>query len=124
MPRVNFRIPAMFPLCVAATCIAAGCGGNTGKDTTGNQAASPATGAADPDAREHGAWWCVEHGVPEAECSVCNSEVAKECQARGDWCQQHQRAESQCFLCNPDLAARFAARYEAKYGRQPPKPAD
>ena len=41
---------------------------------------------------------------------------------KGDWCKEHNRPESQCFLCNPKLEAKFAAEYEAKYGKKPPKP--
>jgi hypothetical protein len=72
---------------------------------------------------DHSGWWCVEHGIPEAVCSMCNSKVAAEFQKKGDWCQQHDRADSQCFVCHPELEAKFAAQYEAKYGEQPPKPA-
>lgn len=72
---------------------------------------------------DHSGWWCVEHGIPEEVCSLCNSKVAAEFQKKGDWCQQHDRADSQCFVCHPELAAKFAAQYEAKYGEQPPKPA-
>ena len=41
---------------------------------------------------------------------------------KGDWCKEHERPESQCFACNPKLADKFAAEYEAKYGKRPPKP--
>lgn len=68
----------------------------------------------------HGGWWCDEHGVPEDSCSRCNSNVAKQCKAKGDWCDKHDRAKSQCFLCNPKLKERFAAMYRAKYGKEPP----
>src|SRR5579884_1457221 len=40
-------------------------------------------------------WWCDEHGVPEAECSMCNARVAAECKKKGDWCEKHDRAKSQ-----------------------------
>jgi hypothetical protein len=40
---------------------------------------------------------------------------------REDWCEEHGVPESQCFLCNPKLEAKFAADYEAKYGKKPPK---
>ena len=72
----------------------------------------------------HGAWWCDEHGVPEKVCALCNSKVAAEFQRKGDWCTKHDRPDSQCFACHPELEARFAAQYEAKYGKKPPKPAD
>jgi hypothetical protein len=66
--------------------------------------------------------WCVEHGVPEDICAQCNPKVAAECKQQGDWCKEHNRPESQCFLCNPKLEAKFAAQYEAKYAKKPPKP--
>ena len=67
-------------------------------------------------------WWCDEHGVKEAECSMCSAKVAKERKRNGDWCEDHQRAKSQCFLCEPKLEAKFAAEYVAKNGKQPPEP--
>jgi hypothetical protein len=74
--------------------------------------------------RDHSGWWCDEHGVPEAECSMCNAKVAAEFKKKGDWCDKHDRAKSQCFLCDPSLEAKYAARYEAKYGKKPPVPED
>ena len=44
--------------------------------------------------------------------------------AQGDWCKEHDRPDSQCFVCHPEKEAEFAAQYEAKYGKQPPKPED
>jgi hypothetical protein len=38
--------------------------------------------------------------------------------------EEHDRPESQCFTCNPELFDKFAARYEAKFGEQPPKPTE
>ncbi len=70
----------------------------------------------------HGEWWCDEHGVPEKVCALCNSKLAAEYQRKGDWCAKHERPDSQCFLCHPELEDRFAAQYEAKYGKKPPKP--
>lgn len=70
----------------------------------------------------HSGWWCDEHGVPEAECALCNSKLAADFQRKGDWCEEHDRPDSQCFVCHPELEARFAAKYEAKYGVKPPKP--
>jgi hypothetical protein len=92
-----------------------GCGGAGAKAPEGNKAATP---AADTCAV---AGWCTEHGVPEDICAQCNAKVAAEYQQKGDWCKEHNRPESQCFLCNPKLEAKFAAEYEAKYGKKPPK---
>jgi hypothetical protein len=66
--------------------------------------------------------WCVEHGVPESICALCDAKVAAEYKQKGDWCKEHDRPESQCFLCDPKRAEKFAAEYEAKYGQKPPKP--
>ena len=71
---------------------------------------------------DHSGWWCNEHGVPEEECGLCNSKLAAEFQKKGDWCKDHDRPDSQCFICHPEQEAAFAARYEAKYGKKPPKP--
>src|SRR5438105_13504639 len=69
---------------------------------------------------KHDHWWCAEHGIPEDECSMCSLAVEKECKARGDWCEKHDRAKSQCFKCDPSLKEKFAAKYRAKYGKEPP----
>ena len=68
----------------------------------------------------HSGWWCVEHAIPEAECSMCSAAYAKECKEKGDWCEEHDRAKSQCFKCDPSLAEKYAKLYQAKYGKQPP----
>ena len=73
---------------------------------------------------EHGGWWCVEHGVPEGECALCDTTLVADFKAKGDWCKEHNRPESQCFLCDASRFDSFAARYEAKYGEQPPKPTE
>ena len=69
----------------------------------------------------HGEWWCAEHGVPEEECGQCQPKVADALKKQGDWCEDHNRPDSQCFICHPELEAKFAARYEAKYGKATPK---
>jgi hypothetical protein len=71
-------------------------------------------------AHDHSGWWCAEHGVPEDICSQCSSKYAAECQKKGDWCEEHNRAKSQCFLCDPKLKEKFAAKYQAKFGKEPP----
>lgn len=109
---------ALLSLLVVAGPAVSGCGGGAAK---GPETGKPATPAADStcSVAEN---WCIEHGVPEDICGQCNAKVAAECQQKGDWCREHSRPESQCFLCNPKLAAKFAAQYEAKYGKKPPKP--
>lgn len=81
------------------------------------------SGQGDGHAHDHSGWWCDEHGVPEAECSMCSKKAYKEFQAKGDICDKHpDRAKSQCFLCNPGLKAEFAKKYKAKEGKEPPEP--
>ena len=94
-----------------------GCGRSD--ESTGPSAV--ATEASD-DAHVHGEWWCDEHGVPEEICAQCSTQVAADFMAKGDWCSEHDRPDSQCFICHPDKEIEFAALYEAKYGKKPPKP--
>jgi cobalt-zinc-cadmium efflux system membrane fusion protein len=70
---------------------------------------------------DHG-WWCDEHGVPEEVCTRCDPKLVADFKAKGDWCSQHECPDSQCFICHPEREGEFAALYEAKYGKQPPKP--
>jgi hypothetical protein len=88
-------------------------------------APSPPSGAeaevSQPVAAHHvGGWWCAEHGVPEAECSQCSSQVAADFQRKGDWCKEHDRAQSQCFACDPRVKEKYAAIYRARTGDDPP----
>ncbi len=75
-------------------------------------------------AQDHSGWWCAEHGVPEEECTRCDLSLIAEYKAANDWCNDHERPATQCFLCSPELEQKYAARYEAKFGEQPPKPTD
>ena len=113
---VSFSMVALGGLAVA------GCGEAA---TTGPEARQAGDAGAQPrtscSVAEN---WCSEHGVPEDICAQCNAKVAAEYQQKGDWCKEHNRPESQCFLCNPKLADKFAAEYEAKYGKKPPKPSE
>ena len=45
--------------------------------------------------------WCAEHGVPEALCIECNSELMPEPKRYG-WCKIH--GVHDCPLCHPDVA--------------------
>ena len=101
--------------------LVAGCAGS-GEDKGSESGKSGGTDTASASHDDHSGWWCVEHGIPEDECSMCSSRVAEECKAKGDWCEEHNRAESQCFECHPELAAKFAKLYEAKFGKKPPAP--
>lgn len=106
----------VFPLVGVAILSASGCGGTSAPVPAATNQAPAAINPAG-DVAEN---WCVEHGVPEDICGLCNAKVAAECKQKGDWCKEHNRPESQCFLCNPKLQAKFAAEYEVKYGKKPP----
>ncbi len=98
-----------------------GCAGEkVSISTNGDSTNSPTTNAAN----DHSGWWCVEHGIPEEECSMCSAKVATDCKEKGDWCEEHNRAKSQCFKCDPSLAEKYTNLYEAKYGKQPPAATD
>ncbi len=99
--------------------ILAGCGQSTVAPST---APAPAVATAATTMHTHEGWWCNEHGVPEADCGLCDPKLAATMQKKGDWCKEHDRPESQCFLCHPEQEARFAARDVARFGTQPPKP--
>lgn len=85
---------------------------------------APVQAAAQNSHHEHGDWWCAEHGVPEDVCSQCSPKVAAQCKKKGDWCKEHDRAMSQCFVCHPEYKEKFAAKFRAKYGKEPPPTAD
>ncbi|HZZ28561.1 MAG TPA: RND transporter [Pirellulales bacterium] len=102
---------ALVVICITTT----GCGKYSANDVQSD------TEKVSTESKSDG-WWCNEHGVPEEICAQCSEKLAKEYKAKGDWCQKHDRPESQCFLCHPELEAKFAAVYEAKYGKKPPKP--
>src|SRR6266403_1414258 len=95
----------------------AGCG----KSPEQGAAAVPAAIQVSSKEDTHESWWCSEHGAPEEICAQCNQKLAMDYKAKGDWCKKHDRPESQCFICHPELEAKFAALYEAKYGKKPPK---
>jgi hypothetical protein len=69
---------------------------------------------------DHSGWWCAEHGIPEAKCSMCSAEVAAKKKKEGDWCEKHDRALSQCFICNPERKEYYANVYRAQFGKEPP----
>jgi hypothetical protein len=117
MERMSWMRGVAFSLFALAGLLAGGCGKS---ETTRPEGGKKVTPAAATD--DHSGWWCSEHGVPEEICAQCNAKVAAEYQKRGDWCKEHNRPESQCFLCSPKRAEKFAAQYEAKYGKKPPKP--
>jgi hypothetical protein len=111
-----------------------GCGGvdapQPGAGAGDAKVAGPAEGKendpqADSDAAHnlHG-WWCTEHGVPEEECARCDISLIARFKEKKDWCDQHDRPASQCFICDASRFDKFAARYEAKFGKRPPMPTE
>jgi len=84
-----------------------------------NKADAAKDKAAETDGGDHG-WWCKEHGMPEKICVQCHPELAGDYKKKKDWGKEHDRPESQCLICHPELKAKFAARYRAKYGIEPP----
>src|SRR5262245_29742775 len=110
------RCVLLSPL-VAVLLTTAGC-----SKSAPQQKASPAGQSSAAGVPEHGEWWCGGHGVPEEECAQCDTSLVAKFKEKGDWCKEHDRPESQCFLCDPSRFDKFAARYEAKYGKKPPMP--
>ena len=106
-------IGAVLTLGLAVTLLS-GCGGTQ----SGQGGVTPKV----TDKASNDGWWCSEHGVPEGICAQCSTQFAADFQKKGDWCKEHNRPESQCFICHPEYEAKFAAQYEAKYGKKPPKP--
>jgi cobalt-zinc-cadmium efflux system membrane fusion protein len=106
-----------FSLFALAAMGISGCSSEAAKKPGAAKQAAPAV-----ESSAVAADWCVEHGVPESQCGRCNAKVAADLKKKGDWCKEHDRPESQCFLCNPKLEAKFAAEYEARYGKSAPKP--
>ena len=113
------RLLTTFGLLSLSMIVLSGCG-KSETATTGSEA-SPAVSTVD---HSHGGWCCPEHSVPEEECAQCDKSLVAKFKAAGDWCEEHGRPESQCFICSPKRFDKFAARYAAKFGEQPPKPTE
>ncbi len=103
----------LLALLVGFVALLGGCGKEDGKQ-------EPKPEKVGKKEHRHDDWWCAEHGIPEDECSMCSKKVERECKAKGDWCDKHDRALSQCFICNPKRKEFYAAKYRAKYGKEPP----
>ena len=61
---------------------------------------------------------------PKGFCTRCHANLIAEFKSKNDWCKEHDLPDSQCFVCHPEREAIFAAQYEAKYGKTPPKPTE
>jgi hypothetical protein len=97
-----------------------GCGQQTAQNTGGDKKGKEVAKAEPKDDGGHG-WWCDEHGVAEDECSMCQKDVFKKLKP-DEICPKHpDRAKAQCFICNPELREKHAAKYRAKYGKEPPE---
>jgi hypothetical protein len=90
--------------------------------SSNNGAAANSAGVKEIAGHSHEGWWCDEHGVPEEVCAQCNTKLVADFKAKNDWCDKHNRPDSQCFVCHPEKEGEFAALYEAKFGKKPPKP--
>ena len=126
MGSVRRRGGVVLGLFAALTVFAAGCGKGDGKQA-GPEGKESKDGSGKPKTEQakHDGWWCEEHGIPEAECSMCSKKVADACKAKGDWCAKHNRARTQCFKCEPKLKEVFAAKYRAHFnGKEPPPISD
>jgi hypothetical protein len=120
MQRIAKRVTMLaLPVFLAGL---AGCGA---REPSGTDKSKPSpTQVAEAKGGNHSGWWCDEHGIPEAECSMCSAKVAAAFKKKGDWCDKHDRALSQCFVCNPKQREFYAAKYRAKYGKEPPPTED
>lgn len=47
--------------------------------------------------------WCVEHDVPESQCTKCDPSLAAAFKATGDWCDEHGLPKSHDRKHYPDL---------------------
>jgi len=111
-----YKMFGMSAMLLGAILMVSGCTGEkptADNDSTGSTSTTASGG-------NHSGWWCVEHAIPEEECSMCSASYAKSCKEKGDWCTEHNRAESQCFICDPSRAEKYDKLYEAKYGKKPP----
>jgi copper chaperone CopZ len=119
MTKLLTRAGLLAALFAGAVLFSGGC--NKAEPVAENKGKEKDKGKPQTDERDdHSQWWCKEHGIPEEECSICSDEYAKKCKEKGDWCEKHDRAASQCFICNPEFKEKFAAKYRAKYGAEPP----
>lgn len=112
-----------FALITLTAVLIPGCAKN-GADVADDQKTDNKQASKNEEHAKHGAhdgWWCSEHGIPEEECSMCSAKAAAKFKKAGDWCEKHDRADSQCFICHPERREFYAAKYRAKFGKEPPK---
>jgi len=107
---------ALIVMSAASVLFLSGCG----QSDSAPSASSTAESESAPG-HNYAGWWCTEHGVPEEECALCDASLVAAFKEDDDWCQEHSRPDSQCFVCHPELAEKFAARFTAKFGEEPPQ---
>lgn len=128
MERKNWMRRLPLPFLALAAAVAIGCSqeSDSGAPAATSQTAAHEHGEEGHEHAEDGhnlhGYWCAEHGVPEAICARCDTKLAADFQQKGDWCAEHGVPDSQCFICHPELKDKFAAQYEAKFGKKPPEP--
>jgi len=112
--KALLKYTAIF-LSLLAVLLLAGCGNNEAEGDAseqhveeGHEGHNHAPGAhgqplalgsvddSDPD-------WCLEHSVPESQCTRCDVSLVAGFEASGDWCAGHDIPESHCRLCNPEI---------------------
>ena len=71
----------MFSLLSLIVIFMSGCG----KRDTASTGAAGSTAVTAVD-HSHDGWWCVEHGVPEEECALCDTSLVAKFKEAGDWC--------------------------------------
>jgi hypothetical protein len=107
--------------CLSISLLLAGCGPQPTEPVKKDKAKDDKPKDADKK-HDHTGWWCEEHGVVEAECSVCQKDVFKKLK-KDEICPNHpDRAKAQCFICNPELWEKSKAVYKAKTGEEAPVP--
>ena len=79
MKKIAFSPIALLSLTVALAAFLIGCGQSVEPDADTSVANTSATENDDPS---QGGWWCVEHGIPEEECSMCSTKAADAAKAK------------------------------------------
>ena len=103
------RTAALYLALLAVSFAAVGCGS---KDAATHDEVRAPENAAPPSGEGHAAAtvvpgshedWCVEHEVPETQCTRCDASLIPAFQASGDWDAEHGLPKSQCRTCDPNL---------------------
>jgi hypothetical protein len=105
--------PLLMSALLAVLVVSAGCGAReTATEAAQTGTTEAAKPASPPQGEGHAAAgvvpgsyedWCVEHGVPESQCTRCDPSLIPAFQAANDWCAEHGLPMSQCTIHNPNL---------------------